>query len=261
MHITTTLEYTYEPSTLFEEATSVVTELGILSLDSGSAVLTLITPTKPVPRELIAKATLSVRTALQARQMLTRRSFKLGGPNVTHHHDDGARDIVVIAETGVLKITGHAPDIRITGPNGEVIRDTKKERLERDKELLNLLVAKASTSATARRMLESFGQSIDDSPNELVHLYEIRDAAADHYGGDGKARTALTITKADWSLLGRLANDEPLHQGRHRGRRAEMLRSATEEELDHARRISRQILEAFAAAVEIAWPPANDRCT
>jgi hypothetical protein len=96
-------------------------------------------------------------------------------------------------------------------------------------------------------MIESFGKSIDDPANELVHLYEIRDAAADHFGGEIAARTKLGLSKASWSELGRLANDEPLNQGRHRGRQSELLRDATADELDTARRIARQVLEAFVA--------------
>jgi len=248
MHVKTTLEYTYEPPSLFEIATTVDTPVGCLVFNAGSAVLTLVQPTKPVSRELVANATASVRLALQGRQMLARQSFTLRGPNITHHNDNGSRDIVLIAETGMLRITGHAPDILITAADGTVVRDTRVERLERDTELLTRLVSKGSTSVIARRMIESFGKSIDDPANELVHLYEIRDAAADHFGGETIARAKLKVSKAEWSQLGRLANDEPLNQGRHRGRQSELLRDAAPDELSVARRIARQIIEAFVAA-------------
>jgi hypothetical protein len=210
-------------------------------------VLTLTKPTKPVPRELVAETTESVRLMLQARQILTRQAFTLLGPNITHHKDNGSRNIVMIAETVTLKITCHASDILFTAADGTVIRDTKRERVDQETELLAALVSKGSTCAAARRMIESFGKSIDDPANELVHLYEIRDAAA-HFGGERTACTKLGVSKADWSHLDPLANDEPLDRCQHRGRRSELLSHATADELAVARRIALQILEAFIAA-------------
>jgi hypothetical protein len=90
---------------------------------------------------------------------------------------------------------------------------------------------------------------VADPDNELVHLYEIRDAAAKHYGGKAPALKALGIPQAEWNELDRLANAEPLREGRHRGKHNPGLRKATKEERTQARAIARSIIRAFAALV------------
>jgi hypothetical protein len=94
--------------------------------------------------------------------------------------------------------------------------------------------------------LNSYKAAVDDPANELVHLYEIRDALAGHYGGDAAARAKLGISEKEWKRLGILANDAPLKEGRHRGRHSKKLRHATAAELDEARKIARGWITAFA---------------
>ena len=66
-------------------------------------------------------------------------------------------------------------------------------------------------------MFESYSNSVSDSDNELVRLYEIRDALRVHYGGETNVKDALGITESEWEQLGRLTNDPHISQGRDRG--------------------------------------------
>jgi len=91
---------------------------------------------------------------------------------------------------------------------------------------------------------------VNDPNNELVHLYEIRDTLSKKFGGENAACQALNISAAQWSRLGQLANNEPLRQGRHRGKNPGALRDATEAELTEARDITRQFVEAFLEYLE-----------
>ncbi len=76
--------------------------------------------------------------------------------------------------------------------------------------MLDLLAPKVAHSPSLRSVVASYSRSISDPSNELVHLYEVRDALKKHYGGEDAARVALNITEADWKRLGVLANVEPL---------------------------------------------------
>jgi len=92
---------------------------------------------------------------------------------------------------------------------------------------------------------------VDDPGNELIHLYEIFEALSKHFGAQEKARHCLHFTKAEWQCLkrlGQLANDEPLEQGRHRGRHP-MLRPASPQELAEARTIAKKLVEAFMSTL------------
>jgi hypothetical protein len=93
-------------------------------------------------------------------------------------------------------------------------------------------------------MVDSYNTAINDPKNELIHLFEIPDAAKKHFGRGVTACAALNFKLNDWNRLSKLANYEPLEQGRHRGTHHGALRPATEEELVEARTIARRIVEA-----------------
>jgi hypothetical protein len=247
MHVRTEFAYSYQPADFFEVSAAVTLTTGVLTFKDGECVLRL-TDSRTVDHAYAQLMTADIRAIFQARQSLTRRAFVLTGPRVTHHRDDGLRDHVLLAEAGKFVLRGYPIDFRITDAAGTIVRDTKADRLQHEAAFVQAIAAKAPSSAVLRRMLESYGRSVDDPANELVHLYEIRDAASNQYANEALARRALGISKNDWSKLGRLSNDEPLREGRHRGRQSGRLRNASEEELDSARLIARQIMEAFARA-------------
>jgi hypothetical protein len=93
--------------------------------------------------------------------------------------------------------------------------------------------------------MKSYKAAVSDYSNELVHLYEICDALSKHFSGIKSAQTVLNLKKSDWSNLGKIANNEPLKQGRHRGKSIGELRDATEKELDDARNIAKKFVKAY----------------
>src|SRR5205823_13025239 len=103
-------------------------------------------------------------------------------------------------------------------------------------------------SPTLNALLESYDAAVSHPTSELVHLYEILDALGKYYGGKEKALRQLQITQKEWQRLSGLANDEPLKEGRHRGKHSK-LRHATTDELGEARKIASHLIEAFAAQV------------
>jgi hypothetical protein len=125
------------------------------------------------------------------------------------------------------------------------VQDTKAERIKEHTKFIDSLMPKLAGSATLNALLESYNAAVSDPANELVHLYEIRDAIVKDYRGDAEARRKLQLTGKEWKRLGYLANDAPLTEGRHRGKHSK-LRHATAAELDEARKIARCLIEAFA---------------
>jgi SAM-dependent methyltransferase len=110
---------------------------------------------------------------------------------------------------------------------------------------INSVMPKLASSPTLNALLESYNAAVSAPANELVHLYEIRDALATRYGGEDEALRNLQFAEKDWKQLGYLANKAPLKEGRHGGWHLK-LRHASADELDEARRIARHLIEAFA---------------
>jgi hypothetical protein len=108
------------------------------------------------------------------------------------------------------------------------------------------LVSKHVAENNVLALLRSYEDSVRDSNNELLYLYEIRDAFSLKFGGEIAAISALkTISRSEWSWFGNLCNNEPLRQGRHRGKRYSELRDATDDELSKARRFAQAMIEAY----------------
>ena len=150
-------------------------------------------------------------------------------------------DTVLAQSVSTGSITGVVRDA-----SGAIKQDSKAERIAEHTKFLDSVMAKVATSARLRTLLDSYGAAVRDAGNELVHLYEIRDALAKHYGGEEPARAALGITKKEWQRLGVLANVEPLKEGRHRGKHHSGSRSASASELEEARDIVRRWIASFA---------------
>lgn len=182
------------------------------------------------------------------RQLQVHRSYTLVGPIVSRY-SSGHKNVTVEVGSAAVALTSGQVDFIIQDPAGNVIRDSKAERIADDTSLLNLLAPKLQQSATLRALVASYSKAVADPADELIHLYEVRDAISHHYGNEQTARHTLGISKSDWQRLGFLANAEPLEQGRHRGKHSHGRRPATAEELDEARRLARGWIIAFAKRV------------
>ncbi len=244
----TELEWTYTPADFFEAPYQCTESEYQIVIENGRAVVTLQVPRHPVEQALEDRIRASLTAIFLVRQMQMQRTFDLGGPRICQHAE-GRKDIAITPKTGHCEVLGNRLDFRLGGAAGEVIRDTKAERIAGHTALLNEIAPKLAQSPTLRELLASYSDAVSDPSNELVHLYEVRDALAKHYGGESAARSALNISTAEWKRLGVLANVEPLEEGRHRGKHIVGRRGASPAELEEARGMVQRWIIAFARSV------------
>jgi hypothetical protein len=246
----TTVEFTYTPKTFLESPITQSRPDYELEVKDGAAKATLSAVQNPVPGALIAAIRSNVESILGARQLLTHRPFKLAAhPHTVQERSDGTRNFSLHVGSGALIVEGHAADYVVKDAAGKIIRDTRAERIAEDKRSIIAMSDAASRNPLVGELLNSFSAAMSDPADEMVHLYEIRDALKKHYGGETAARQKLQITKRQWQELGEIANDRPVDQSRHRGDHISGRRPATASELDVARRAARRLIEAFANVV------------
>jgi hypothetical protein len=224
----TELEWMYQPADLFEAAYRYANTEYDLVVENGRVVATLTIPQNPVAEDLAGRIEAHVTSIFLVRQLQVHRTSALQGPRV-YQHEGGRKNVAIRRD-----------------PAGNIVRDTRAERIAAHTSLLDSIAPKLARSAVLHRLFMSYARSVSDPSNELVHLYEIRDALSQHYGGEQKARAALNINRTEWQRLGVLANVEPLEQGRHRGKDIGGHRAASSGELDEARSIVRNWIIAFA---------------
>jgi hypothetical protein len=235
-----TLEWSYTPADFFEAPVDYTAPNYSVHIADGRALATF---TIDQPDSVFP----SVHNALEARflgaQTVRNRPFQLSSYSTTRKRSDGSSEIS-ISMSDTLHATIDAVDVVVQDAGGNVTSDTKADRIKATAELAELAAAHINDTVAAA-LLKSYNEAINDPSNELTHLYEIRDALSRKFGGDEGARSTLKISRNEWSRFGTLANDEPLNQGRHRGKKLGQLRDATQAELAAARGIARRMTLAY----------------
>jgi hypothetical protein len=82
---------------------------------------------------------------------------------------------------------------------------------------------------------------------QFVRLYQIRDALVKRFGSERDAKEALGVTTSDWKFYGQMANDEPVVEGRHRGKSLGPLRNATTDERARMRALDEDWTQSIAS--------------
>jgi hypothetical protein len=243
--VTVLLEWTFSPSDYFEEPITISRGDYSLVIESGTIRATIAAAVFETDLSMRTRLHESLIDRMHCIQLINHKPFELSKPNLIRVRPDGRRDIVVEPESGKLTLTSGVVDVRVTDKDGNVLHDSKRERLDRKRSLAELVNKHRPNDVLLKTLLATYDASTRDPNNELVHLYEIRESLAARFGGKTKTRTALGLSASHWSRFGQLCNSEPLRQGRHRGKNVGNLRDATEGELTEAQGIARSMIEAY----------------
>jgi hypothetical protein len=141
-------------------------------------------------------------------------------------------------------------DLVIRDKDGNIVSDTKQERLDKQKWFSAMVAKYRGADGTLDQMLNSYQMAVKYPKNELVHLYEIRDALSSRFGNQRNAMNHLCISEKDWKIIGDLANPQPLEEGRHRGKATGRLRPAKYYELEKARKSASNMVEKYLIFLE-----------
>lgn len=239
------LEWKFSPPDYFEAPIELSRDDYALTIAEGKAAARI--------DSMVYAANPSMRAALHDAlndrflgvQLLTHKAYALSTSTMTRVHPDGRKDVYLEVEPARIVVTAHPVDFQVRDKNGNIIADSRRDRIEKKKSLAELVSRYGASDGVLASLLRSYDAAVRDPNNELVHLYEIREALSVKFGGEKALRSALGISSSDWSCLGQLCNTKPLRQGRHRGKSGQALRDATETELSEARRIARAMIDAY----------------
>jgi hypothetical protein len=239
------LEWSYKPPDYFEENIVWNREYYSVEIVDGRIIAQMnadLYDSKTGLRDLLTR---ELNDYFRGALPIRRRAFEIQIGSINRIWPDGRRDTTHEVHVIEVILTGENVDFIRTGANGKVIHDTRRDRIEATKSLAELSSRYAPTDPTVSRILDSFDAAVRYPGSALVYLYEVWEALQTLFEGDDGARRTLGIDKDDRSKLTKLANDEPVNQGRHRGKFAGKLRNATANELDEAWAIARGMFEKY----------------
>ncbi|HDH04928.1 MAG TPA: hypothetical protein ENH01_04345 [Nitrospirae bacterium] len=239
------LEWKFSPIDYFEENICIKRDAYIITITSGTIEAQIRPEIYDNDKSILDRLHNALNDRFIGVQMLSHKPYELSKASMYRLHPDGRKDITIFAEPCVIKMTIGEVDFIVKDKDKNVISDSKKKRIQKKIESAELVEKYRQKDAFLASLLKSYSNAVNDPDNELVHLYEIRDAVAKRFKSESNAKHALGISGTRWSRFGKLTNDEPLKQGRHRGKNPGVLRDATEEELKEVRDIARNIIEAY----------------
>jgi len=242
------LEWAYEPTNYFEAEQTIKDSEFEVTIVGGRAIAKIAMEKYDAVPNMDRRLHRLLDAYFLGIQLETFKPYILSQPSLTRVDATGRRrhELHVIETVSVDALIIDA--IHIDGA-GNVLADTREDRAARRK-VLSALACKYHDEPVFSSMHRSFRAAVDDRNHELVHLYEIRDALKKHFGTKKKACTAIGLPQKDWSRLGKLCNDAPVEQGRHRGKNLTGLRNAAREELDEARTISVRMIRGYMQYLE-----------
>lgn len=243
--VTVQLEWKYSPEYYLEEPILISFEEGDLEIKVGVAIANTDPNLYHSNSSLREELTRQIENRLHAVQIMTHKDFELSKPSRTDIREDGKKNHFVELESCVMTTSFGTIDLVVKDKDGNVVSDTKKERLDRQSLFSTLVDKYRKSDATLDQLLKSYQKSVKDPDNELVHLYEIRDSLSERFGSKSNAIYKLGITSNEWDEIGKLANSLPLKQGRHRGKAAGALRDAELAELEKARKSVAHLIEKY----------------
>jgi hypothetical protein len=248
--VTIVLEWNFSPPDYFEEPIAVSRDEYTMSIAIGKVEARIPAAVYDANPSLRTNIHDALQDRFLAVQLLSHKAYHLSKSSMMRVHPDGRRDIFMELEPGRLTLSGGSVDFQVIDKNGNIVSDSKRERLEKKRSLSDLVIKYRPTDVLLDAILKSYESAVRDPNNELVHLYEIREGLSKKFGGETATRSTLMIDAPDWSRFGQLCNSEPLRQGRHRGKNIGVLRDATESELAEARSIARAMIEAYLQSLE-----------
>jgi hypothetical protein len=233
------LQWVYTPSDFFEE--SVIWERGdyLVELGVGRVTARISAGFYNAHPHLQASLDAELTYYFEGTTLKRQKTFELIQGGSTRILRDGRRHITITPEPGLHTVTSSVLDVRITRANGTV-EDPRRERIAETQRLGELATRVAPTDTTAQKLLAFYQAALRDPDKELVHLYDIWEGIVKAFGGRrAAAKQTLGIEEG---RLSRLANNEPLKQGRHSGQHLHNLRDATRQELQEAHDIAVDML-------------------
>lgn len=240
----TVLEWTYNPADFFEEPCTFSFSGGEITISEGEVKGEFDGSNYDQGQDFRDQLHEQVTNVFLAQQVQARRHFQLSSASMAREHSDGRRCITAFLESGKFTLSGGQIDMVVTNAKGKIIKDPKAERLQKQQNFRDNVSNLLPGDLTLKRMLQSFQNALSDTDNLFIHLYEVREALTSEFGSESSVKTDLGVSATDWSNFGRLANNEPIHEGRHRGKH-KALRPANSLETAWALCFAKELIEAY----------------
>ncbi len=135
-------------------------------------------------------------------------------------------------------------DFILTNSDGEVIRDSKRERMTHQKELYEL-INKYGADKVALKILDSYNNALKHDEKSLLYLYEIREALKNVFNGAVVTIKSLNLSSTEWDDFGHLTNKSSVRESRHNWKNLDLTHNITDQDRNFAFTFGQTMIEKY----------------
>ncbi|MET3717089.1 hypothetical protein [Pseudomonas sp. PvP001] len=255
------LTWRYSPADIVSEELALDIEGHRLTVAEGLATLEIDGGTFDQDPTIQARAVDSFKSILNGFEIYYRNPVVISIPQMVRKHADGHQTHYVELEPANITVSVSC-SVKIIDQCGNVIVDDEVERKKFERQRVAIIssqaqslgykLAKHPADVLLVRLVDSYKNSISNPNNELVYLYEIRDALANRFGGEKGACSILGLPRGAWGRFGLLCNQSPIYQSRHRGKKYSEsdMRHASTTELQEARDFALSMIYGYMSYLD-----------
>jgi hypothetical protein len=197
-------------------------------------------------KECLDKLDIQINTCIKLLQLDANKKFELNKYSLYTSFGPNNLNVTVFPDPVYIKLKIGEVDLIITDSLGNEVSDTKKARSTQTLQLIKLYSDRGINDEVLEFMLERYNCSLSDQNIALVALYDIRDALTNKFKKEDIVKKELNISKKVWQRMGEIANELPLHQSRHSGKKLDKsLRNIEEIELNEIRAIAKIMINKY----------------
>lgn len=247
--IRTKIVWTYSPKDFFESNFNHTNCTGRVEINNGDIIVELNTSEDPVSAKTLKDVNDLITNIFNITQLLKNETYLLNNPIIRQEKPEGKKPTLMtfLSDTVILR---DQIDFKIAIEDGNIVIDTKEKRINEHKRLTEIILNKSREHPLSEGLLNIFNSAMNEPSNELVRLFEIKEALKKYFGNEKNAISRLGVSRKRWNELGKICNDLPLKEGRHAGFHIDSLRKATKEELKMARNITRDLIISFIGLLD-----------
>ena len=238
------IQWRYEPTDFYKIPASVTVNSYEITFDGGVAISWVSDVREEKIKQLVVSLSKRLRSVVLSFQCQAHQRLDLvEGYSYCEIHENGSSGSVVIKPApAILYAKGGIGAVVIRDAEGNILTDSRLDAAAAGKDFAELILSAPEDHPLVLRLLKAYENAIHEPQNELIHLYEIRDALSEKYGNT--AYEILGLSEKSWNRFGKIANKLPLTQGRHRGR-SKVLSKANSKVLEYMRTYAREMIVAY----------------
>lgn len=153
---------------------------------------------------------------------------------------------IEIANIQITRIYNPGDIEQIYFEQQDILRAQRQIEGEKDK-IKNIGISYGSLLGNDyfRNALASYSRYNRENPDDLICLYEIRDAIQKYFEKEKTAVDSLGLTLKSWKKFGELFNNKPYHGGRHNGVHVEPRKNMPAKDLTFVEKYAKELLIKF----------------